>query len=720
MESFLFECVEDWAGLFTLNVVLKRKLDGKVFTLSNIYGPTCATLRVSFFRELRYLGQRSQGAWAALGDFNVLYSLEDKNGPPSNSNEILQFREIISDIGLMDLPLLNKSYTWTNGRQCPTLERLDRAFISQAWQLSFPSSSLRALPRPRSDHTPLLLSAHTFVPSSCLFRFESLWLRYPVISEVISQAWNSTVPTSDPFNRFSSKIKNVQQALRTWSIGLTSVIREQTALCLRWIEWLDLAEESRILTTLEYELRPLLKERYDELCLQEEMKWKQRSRVQWLRAGDANTKFFHHTANCRKNRNTFSQLSDGTTSFSTPVSIAEHFLHEPFTVDEVKLAIFSSEPEKAPGPDGFPMLFYQRFWNILKDDIMALFESFHNGSSNLTGLNSSWICPIPKKKHTATARDLRPISLVHSMPKLISKVLATRLQCFLNRLINPFQAAFIKGRNLLDNFFTAHILTHHLHLSKHQAALLKIDFDRAFDHISWHFLFDLLRARGFGERWISWISCLLQSSSTAVLLNGVVGKSFACKRGLRQGDPLSPLLFILCVDVLFRMLHLVSISHSLPAVGVGDATFHTLQFADDMLLFFDGSSRSAAVIKLILNAFSDSSGLKINYQKSAIIPINLHNEQASSLAAFFDCSTHSFPFNYLGLPLSPKKLCKADYLPLIEKLDNRLAGWKGLLLSRGGRLVLLNSVLSSIPTFFCSAYLLPTWVIKSIDKIRRG
>lgn len=591
------------------------------------------------------------------------------------------------------------------------------------------------------------------MPSSCLFRFESLWLRYPVISEVISQAWNSTVPTSDPFNRFSSKIKNVQQALRTWSTGLTSIIREQTALRLRWIEWLDLAEESRILTTLEYELRPLLKERYDELCLQEEMKWKQRSRVQRLRAGDANTKFFHHTANCRKNRNTFSQLSDGTTSFFTPVSIAEHLyhffhstlgieqpptaatnlshlygneildltsLHEPFTVDEVKLAIFSSASEKAPGPDGFPMLFYQRFWNILKDDIMAIFESFYNGSSNLTGLNSSWICPIPKKKHTATARDLRPISMVHSMPKLISKVLATRLQRFLNRLINPFQAAFIKGRNLLDNFFTAHILTHHLHLSKQQAALLKIDFDRAFDHISWHFLFDLLRARGFGERWITWISCLLQSLSTAVLLNGVVGKSFACKRGLRQGDPLSPLLFILCVDVLFRMLHLASISHLLPAVRVGDATFHTLQFAGDMLLFFDGSSRSAAVIKLILDAFSDSSGLRINYQKSTIIPINLHNEQASSLAAFFDCSTHCFPINYLGLPLSPKKLCKADYLPLIEKLDNRLAGWKGLLLSRGGRLVLLNSVLSSISTFFCSAYLLPTWVIKSIDKIRRG
>nr|CAD1820597.1 unnamed protein product [Ananas comosus var. bracteatus] len=203
-----------------------------------------------------------------------------------------------------------------------------------------------------------------------------------------------------------------------------------------------------------------------------------------------------------------------------------------------------------------------------------------------------------------------------------------------------------------------------------------------------------------------------------ILLNGVPGKSFACRRGLRQGDPLSPLLFILCVDVLYRMIHLAATSQSLPAVGIGDVKLHTLQFADDMLLFFDGTTRSAAAIKVILDAFSAYSGLKINYQKSAVVPINLTNSQASALADYLGCSTQAFPFIYLGLPLSPKRLRKADYVPLIEKLDNRLAGWKGLLLSRGGRLVLLNSTLSSVPTFFCSAFALPAWVLKVADKIR--
>ncbi len=152
---------------------------------------------------------------------------------------------------------------------------------------------------------------------------------------------------------------------------------------------------------------------------------------------------------------------------------------------------------------------------------------------------------------------------------------------------------------------------------------------------------------------------------------------------------------------------------------MGDCSFHTLQFADDVLIFFDGTLSSATIIKLILDAFSESSGLKINYNKSAIIPLNLTSEESGSLADFFTCTSQSFPLMYLGLPLSPKKLRRLDYLPLIEKLDSRLAGWKCSTLSRGGRLILLNSVLSGIPSFFCSAFLLPAWVLCALEKIRR-
>nr|CAD1842484.1 unnamed protein product [Ananas comosus var. bracteatus] len=329
-------------------------------------------------------------------------------------------------------------------------------------------------------------------------------------------------------------------------------------------------------------------------------------------------------------------------------------LELPFSEEEMKQAVFATAPEKASGPDDFPTLFFQRFWSTIKADVMRVFNSFYNGTGNLEGINSSWTCLIPKKSGAAMVRDYRPISLVNSITKLLSKVLATRLQSHMDHLINPFQAAFIRGRHILDNFFATHILTHHLHSTKQQAALLKLDFERAFDQISWDFLLNLLHVRGFGNRWINWVSSLLHSATTAVLLNGVLERPFPCKRGLRQGDPLSLLLFNLCVDVLFRMLQLAFASNSLPSVGIGDCKFHTLQFVDDLLLFFDGTCRSAAAIRIILDAFSEYSGLKINFNKSSIIPINLASSETSSLARFFGCSLQNFPLNYLGLPLSPR------------------------------------------------------------------
>ncbi len=119
----------------------------------------------------------------------------------------------------------------------------------------------------------------------------------------------------------------------------------------------------------------------------------------------------------------------------------------------------------------------------------------------------------------------------------------------------------------------------------------------------------------------------------------------------------------------------------LPAVGVGEQLFHSLQFTDDLLLFFDGTLRSAAVIKFILDVFALFSGLRINFAKSSFIPINLSAGLASSLSSLFNCPLQTFPICYLELPLFPRKLRRADYLPLIEKLDSRLAGWKSLSLS---------------------------------------
>ncbi len=125
------------------------------------------------------------------------------------------------------------------------LERLDRALISSDWQSIFPHSTLRALPRSRSDHSPLMLIAFSFIPASQLFRFEPYLLRHPVISEVISTSWSAACNSDNPASRFASKVGKVSNALKVWSAGLSLALRCQANLCLDWICWIDRAEELR-------------------------------------------------------------------------------------------------------------------------------------------------------------------------------------------------------------------------------------------------------------------------------------------------------------------------------------------------------------------------------------------------------------------------------------------------------------------------------------------
>ena len=189
------------------------------------------------------------------------------------------------------------------------------------------------------------------------------------------------------------------------------------------------------------------------------------------------------------------------------------------------------------------------------------------------------------------------------------------------------------------------------HKRKMLVIALKLDFHKAFDNVIWSYLHKVLEARGFSQLWISWIQMLLSTGSSKVLINGQLGAPIRAKRGFRQGDSLSPYLFIIVADVLQRMCCKLFQDGSLLHPLGSDSFFPVLQYADDMLILFQGTTQQAAVVKSALTTFSAFSGLTINFHKSTLVPVAAETITASAIAQILGCPVSSFPCNYLGLAL---------------------------------------------------------------------
>ena len=225
-------------------------------------------------------------------------------------------------------------------------------------------------------------------------------------------------------------------------------------------------------------------------------------------------------------------------------------LTKDFDEDEIFEAISQMEVNKAPGPDGFPAEFYQKFWGVIKDDLMDLFRQFQQGTLPLYRLNFGVITLIPKKENAVQIQQYRPICLLNVSFKIFTKVATNRMTSVAQNVIRPSQAAFMPGRHILEGVVVLHETIHELYRKIMDGVIFKIDFEKAYDKVKWSFLQQVMRMKGFAPAWCQWIMQFVQGGSVGIRVNDDIGHYFQTKKYLRQGDSLSPIISNIVADML--------------------------------------------------------------------------------------------------------------------------------------------------------------------------
>ena len=724
------------------------KYAGKVFFATFLYGEPERSKRKALWETLSVFGENRSEPWFLTGDFNDIIDPSEKlGGPARQEGSFVDIRSFMAKCDLFDLKHTGNFLSWRGKRHEHLVHcRLDRAMANSSWFEVYPFCHSEYLRFEGSDHRPLFTALDlTKKKKRGIFRFDRRLKDNQEIKDLIKEAWN--LHQEDSVDEKSARCR---YSIITWtrnkqhnSQTLIEELRKELEEAMTGQDM-----DSTIISIINLKLLHAYKA--------EEDFWKQRSRLLWLALGDRNSGYFHAISRGRSVINKFSVVenNDGIPQFEEAgiLSTITNYFHALFTSqendctslvqdaihpcispamnqnliripskEEIKLACFAIHPDKAPGPDGFSACFFQSNWDTVGVQVVLEIQSFFLSDVLPSKINNTHIRLIPKKQSPQKMVDYRPIALCTVFYKIIAKLMAKRLQPILHDLISENQSAFVPKRAITDNVLITHEMLHYLKTSKAKVKCymaVKTDMSKAYDRLEWNFIEAVQKRMGFHPKWILWLMQCISTVNYSFLLNDSAQGQVIPSRGIRQGDPLSPYLFILCSEVLSGLCCKAQLDGSLPGIRValGSPRVNHLLFADDTMFFCGSDDKSCITLLQIIKKYEAASGQLINKAKSSITfsakTPSIIKDKAHEILGMQQIGGLG---KYLGLPEFFGRKKRDMFNLIIDRIRQRAISWSSRFLSTAGKATMLKSVLAAMPTYTMSCFKLPGSLCKRIQ-----
>nr|GEX14201.1 hypothetical protein [Tanacetum cinerariifolium] len=578
------------------------------------------------------------------------------------SMDMLEFYDTVNNLEIEDICSSGFHYTWTKSLKnpnCAVLKKLDRIMVNEEFNKCHQRAHGVFHPYGISDHSPSVLIIHDgYKQKNKAFRFSNFTTGKAKFIETVKNVWEEEVQGCHMY-KLTQKLKKLTKPLKQLS-------------------WNDGNVHDRV-KTLKDELMKS-QEAVDKVPFDEDARVKA---AQVL--------------------NEYVEASKDELSESKPVQpidedlmfnkISEEdaaLMIRDVTFDEIKDAIFDIDGNKASGPDRYSVEFFKKAWDIIGKDVCLAVKEFSRNGKILGEVNATLIDLIPKIATPSKVSEFRPKACCNIIYKCIRKILTSRIKQGLSKIMNVNQSAFIPRRHIHDIILLAQeLMRGYNRRNGPKRCAMQIDIQKAYDTVSWRYLENVLIKFAFPVKMVNWIMACISSSAFFICLNGKVYGYFKGRRGLRQGDPISPYLFTLVIEV-FNVIMSKNINESKDYgfhFGCKELQLSHLCFADDLLVLCKGNRDSLEVVKKSLKEFSLVSGLNPNMVR------------------------------YLGVPMLAKRLSVLDCKVLTDKVEERIKCWRNKPLSYAGRIQLLAYVLSPMQIYWASVYLLPNSVVKDLDKL---